>query len=151
MSAIRMKIREKVRDAVWASAHALVTIVRIVRNRETEQCREKARIIRPPTESSVTLLGTLARIPVTDPSIGKTTYDMHPCVEGMGGNRGELGGKGFRCRSSQPRMESNMVARSDGNTRHRNTGETMRNNQVNRVVGKMFGLEGLSMWFHARI
>ena len=107
----RAKTREEVRDAAWASAHALATVARIVRNREaidkTEQCSAKMVDIHRSTDSSAMLFGMPARMVVEHPSTDKTVVSTRPYMRRVGGNRGESGRKGFEYRDSQPRMESN--------------------------------------------
>ena len=116
----RAEVRDKVRGAMLATAHMLVTTVRMIAIRVnvygSEQCHDTVRDTSPPSAkaSSVTLLDMQARITDEYPSREKTLGGMQIYIEEVGGNRGGMGTESFRCEDSKSRIDSDMVARSVG-------------------------------------
>ena len=117
---IRVKTREAMRGAMLAAAHMFTYVERTAIRANTEQYRyggtstctltEKAS---QPCQGSEMLLGVpVRRMTMSHPCADKTGDSMCICTEGFGANRGDRERKAFECRSPQPRMESDMVARS---------------------------------------
>ena len=103
---LRTKIREKVRGAMWASAHVVMLVMRIAIREardDAEQCDDMTCDTHPLSEGSAMLLGKIMKTVASHSCAKKTRDNMHRCTEGFGANREELERKALEYRSSQTR------------------------------------------------